>query len=370
MRKWETIYLDTMKLVTNASTVRKLLKELLLEYKLQEENPFAAAGKDEKGGDDEEPAADEGEGVDEGGDEEGDEKEKKKPTTSEKALTIKFDPTAVKRYNTNKDWRAGEAEVKKISKKGIEVDIDGTSVLVNFDDITERAHQFFKTRLQEQATELDAEDKKQVSDLEREMGAVANELGSAFSAASDEIKQQVEEIPEDELKEHKQKLNEAISVTVIIGFILALPKLVEIITKAVSKIVKLIQKLTKANPPETEQEKVEWAEKIIEFTHKWHKLYIKAFYYMFKMSGLYKKAGITDESTRMKVAKIFYYTVVAGLAVAAGIGAVGAFKTAASQAAHGGEFALGTFESVMVAIKSGEVAQFLGKLGLSASTAS
>lgn len=165
MRKWETIYLDTMKLVTNASTVRKLLKELLLEYKLQEENPFAAAGKDEKGGDDKEPAADEGEGGDEGGDEEGDEKEKKKPTTSEKALTIKFDPSAVKRYNTNKDWRAGEAEVKKISKKGIEVDIDGTSVLVNFDDITERAHQFFKTRLQEQATELDAEDKKQVSDL-------------------------------------------------------------------------------------------------------------------------------------------------------------------------------------------------------------
>ena len=87
---------------------------------------------------------------------------------------------------------------------------------------------------------------------------------------------------------------------------------------------------------------------------------------MFKMSGLYKKAGITDESTKMKVAKIFYYTVVAGLAVAAGVGAIGAFKTAASQAAHGGEFALGTFESVMVAIKSGEVAEFLGELGIAA----
>lgn len=366
MRRWETIYLDIMKLVTNASTVRKVLKELLLEYTLQEQNPFAAAEEDEeedKGGGDEEPAADEGEG----GEEKGDEKEKKKPATSEKALTIKFDPSAVKRYNPNKDWRAGEAEVKKISKKGIEVDIDGTSVLVNFDDITEHANKFFKQRVREQSeSELDAEDKKQIADLEREMGAVANQLGSDFSSASDEIKQQVEDMPEDELKEHKQKLNEAIGVTVILGFILALPKLVEIITKAITKLIKLIQKLTKENPPKTEQEKVEWAEKIIEFTHKWHKLYIKAFYYMFKMSGLYKKAGITDESTKMKVAKIFYYTVVAGLAVAAGVGAIGAFKTAASQAAHGGEFALGTFESVMVAIKSGEVAEFLGELGIAA----
>ena len=93
-------------------------------------------------------------------------------------------------------------------------------------------------------------------------------------------------------------------------------------------------------------------------------------YYMFKMSGLYKKAGITDENTKMKVAKIFYYTVVAGLAVAAEIGAVGAFKAAASQAAHGGEFALGTFEGAMAAIKSGEVVEFLGELGISATAAS
>lgn len=357
-----------MKLATNASTIKKLLKELLLEYKLQEENPFAAAN-DEKSGDEESAADEDGEG-----EAEGDEKddEKKKPAASDKALTIKFDPSAVKRYNANKDWRAGEAEVKNISKKGIEVDVDGTSVLVNFDDITERAHQFFKkkTKLQEEATKLDAEDEKQIADLEREMGAVANQLGSDFSAASSEIKQQVQDMPEKELNERKQKLNEAIGATAIIGFILALPKLVEILTKSMAKLIKLIQKFTKANPPETEEEKVEWAEKIIEFTHKWHKLYIKAFYYMFKMSGLYKKAGITDESTKMKVAKIFYYTVVAGLAVAAGIGAVGAFKTAAAQASHGGEFAIGTFESVMASIKSGEVAEFLGELGLSASKVS
>ena len=421
-----------MKLVTNTKTVSDLLAEVLLEYSILEANPFAAAEKDEGGG---EEAG--GDAEAKGGKEE--EKADTKPKEGGDELSIKFDQSAVKGYNTNTDWKASEAPVKKITKKGIEVDINGTNVLVNFDDITEHVNRFFKQRLREQpsikeaandrflqsaarnlagqmrgkaaskdtlmnrlnsmplanrlnkeelakivnyamtemglttestSSKLDAEDKKQIADLEREMGAVANQLGSDFSAASDEIKQQVEEMPEDELNEHKQKLNEVIGVTAVIGFILALPKLVEIITKAISKLIKLIQKLTKTNPPKTEQEKVGWAEKIIEFTHKWHKLYIKAFYYMFKMSGLYKKAGITDESTKMKVAKIFYYTVVAGLAVAAGIGAVGAFKTAASQAAHGSEFALGTFEGAMAAIKSGEVVEFLGELGISATAAS
>ena len=87
---------------------------------------------------------------------------------------------------------------------------------------------------------------------------------------------------------------------------------------------------------------------------------------MFRLSGLYKKAGIKDKDAQMKVANIFYYTVVAGLAIAAGVGAVGAFKAGISQAAHGGEFAIGTFESVMAVVKSGEVASFIGQLGVEA----
>ena len=62
---------------------------------------------------------------------------------------------------------------------------------------------------------------------------------------------------------------------------------------------------------------------------------------------------------------MFYYTVVAGLAVSAGIGAVGAFKAGMSQAAHGGEFALGTFEGIMASIKGEEIAEFLGEMGVS-----
>jgi len=345
-----------MKLVTNTKIVNDLLAEVLLEYSILEGNPFAAAEEDEGGGED---AG--GDAKAEGGKEE--EKADTKPKDGGDELSIKFDQSAVKKYNTNTDWKASEALVKKITKKGVEVDINGTNILVNFDDITESANKFFSRSLREAEEDLDAEDKKQIKDLEAEMGAVAKELGSAFDSAQDKIEQEIEEMPDDKLNEHKQKLNEVIGVTAIIGLILALPKLVEITTKAVSKLVKLIKKFTKADPPKTKEEQAKWAAKIIDFTHKWHKAYIKAFYYMFKFSGLYKKAGIKDETTRMKVAKIMYYTVIAGLAVSAGIGAIGAFKAGMSQAAHGGEFALGTFEGIMASVKTGEVAEFLGEMG-------
>lgn len=346
-----------MKLVANSKEVQDLLAEVLLEYQLLEADPFAAAEADEGGGD----AGGEAEGGAEGGE---DEKKDEKPKEGGDALTVKIDQSAVKKYNNNTDWKASEAEVKKISKKGLEVDIDGNTILVNFDDITENAKRFFGKINEEE--KLDAEDKKQIDDLEKEMGAIAKEMGSAFDSAQDQIEQEVDDMEDAKLNEHKQKLNEALGATAVIGIVLALPKLVEIITKAVAKLVKLIQKFTGGKPPQGEEEQAAWAAKIIDFTHKWHNVYIKAFYYMFKFAGLYKKAGIKDEKVKMKVAKIMYYTVVAGLAVSAGVGAVGAFKAGMSQSAHGGEFAIATLESVMTAVKSGEVAEFLGKMGVKA----
>jgi uncharacterized protein YukE len=314
-----------MKLVANSKEVQDLLAEVLLEYQLLEADPFASAEADEGGGD----AGGGAEGGAEGGE---DEKKDEKPKEGGDALTVKIDQSAVKKYNNNTDWKASEAEVKKISKKGLEVDIDGNTILVNFDDITENAKRFFGKINEEE--KLDAEDKKEISDLEAAMGAAAKEIGAAFDAAQDKIEQEVEEMPEEELNERKQQLNEALGVTAIIGLVLALPKLVETITKGVDKLVKLIQKFTKKDPPKTDDEKAAWAAKIIDFTHKWHKVYIKAFYYMLKFAGLYKKAGIKDKAQQMKVAKILYYTVIAGLAVSAGIGAMNAFKVGLSQAAH------------------------------------
>lgn len=354
-----------MKLVADKKAVQDLLAEVLLEYQLLEADPFAAAEADAEEGGDEGGEADAG--AEEGGDKE--EKKDDKAKEGGDAMTVKFDASAVKKYNSNTDWRSSEGEVKNISKKGIEVDVDGNNILVNFDDITEHANSFFKKKRITEAEKLDTEDKKEISDLEAAMGNAAKEIGAAFDTAQDEIEQEVEEMPEEELNERKQQLNEALGVTAIIGLVLALPKLVETIAKGVDKLVKLIQKFTKKDPPKTDDEKAAWAAKIIDFTHKWHKVYIKAFYYMLKFSGLYKKAGIKDNAQQMKVAKILYYTVVAGLAVSAGIGAVSAFKAGISQAAHGGEFAIGTLESVMTLVKSGEVAEFLGILGAEAAPA-
>lgn len=98
-----------MKLVTNKNTLVDILGELMLEYTILEANPFAAAEKDAGGG---------GESGDDSGGGEGEEEEKKdKPKEDGNALTIKFDPSTVKKYNSNTDWRSGEGEVKKISKK-------------------------------------------------------------------------------------------------------------------------------------------------------------------------------------------------------------------------------------------------------------
>lgn len=350
-----------MKLITNTQLVEDLLIEVMLEYKLLEANPFEAAAED-GGGD---------AGGDAKGGGEGEEEEKEeKPKEGGDALTIKFDPSAVKKYNSNTDWRAGEGEVKNISKKGIEVDVAGNSILVNFDDITEHASNFFNNKLNEEdAGTLDPDDKKEMADLEAAMGAAAKEMGAAFDAAQDEIEKEVEEMPEEELNERKKALNEEITTATVIGFILALPKLVEIIAKGVDKLVKFLRKITKINPPKTDEERSKAAAAVIDFTHKWHDIYIKVFYYMLRYAGLYKKAGIKGKTQQMKVAKILYYTVIAALAVSAGIGAVGAFKTGLSQASHGGEFAFGTFEGAMAMIKSGEVAEFIAALGAPAADA-
>ena len=90
----------------------------------------------------------------------------------------------------------------------------------------------------------------------------------------------------------------------------------------------------------------------------WHTLLVAAFIAVAFVLG--HKLG------QKKAAEVVYYTIVAGLAVYSGIGAVGAFKGAIQGAAHGGSFSLGAFEAAMATIKSGEVVDFLGKLGLKA----
>ena len=137
MKKWETTYHATMKLVTNPKTLKEIISEVLSEYSLIKENPFADAKKNPNNPGSDSEGGGEGEGEEE-------EKKEKKPEESD-ALKVKFDVSATKRYN-EKPFRNGEGEVTAIDKTGLKVTVkpDEAEIHVNFDDISENAKKFFK----------------------------------------------------------------------------------------------------------------------------------------------------------------------------------------------------------------------------------
>tara|TARA_R110000803_G_scaffold87495_2_gene154239 strand:- start:1504 stop:2523 length:1020 start_codon:yes stop_codon:yes gene_type:complete len=334
-----------MKLAIKKQDIIKLTEEVFSEYAILNENPFAdAEGKDGEA----EPAED------------GD-KEEEKDKPSEKgadSLTVKFEPSNVKKYNSNTDWRSGEGVVKSITKKGIEVEVDGAMVVVNFDDLLESVKSYYKKKdLREEDEKLSPEDDQEIKDLDQAMGSSLKAMAAAFDTDIEDVKAEVDELPE-------KPINEAIGTVAVIGMLLAAPKVVELITKGMSKLIKLFKKVMPKSGAKTDDDKKDTAAKIIEFTHKWHKMYIKGVKGLLKISGLFRKAGITDPAAQEKTAKVVYYTIVAGLAVYSGIGAISAFKDAASIAPHASSFEIGTLEAVMAAIKSGEVVEFMGELGL------
>jgi hypothetical protein len=198
------------------------------------------------------------------------------------------------------------------------------------------------------------EDKKIIAAMDAAMKDSFTALGSEFESNKDEIGQEVES--------SEEKLNESLGIVAIIGFILALPKVVELFVRGIGKLVSIWKKLVK--PGQAKGQEEEFAHNIIEFTHKWHKAYIKGLKYILKISGIFNKAGIKGDSAQDKAAEMLYYTIVAGLAIYSGIGAVSAFKAAVSGAAHGGGFSLAAFEAAMASIKTSEVSSFLGKVGL------
>jgi len=198
------------------------------------------------------------------------------------------------------------------------------------------------------------EDKKMIAAMDAAMKDSFTALGNEFKNNQGEIEQEVES--------SEEELNEALGTIAIIGFILALPKVVELFVKGIGKLVAVWKKLVK--PGQAKGQEEEFAHNIIEFTHKWHKAYIKGLKFILKISGIFKKAGIEGDSAQEKAAEMLYYTIIAGLAVYSGFGAVGAFKGAVTGAAHGGSFSLAAFEAAMASVKTSEVSSFLGKVGL------
>lgn len=101
----------------------------LREEEKEDENPFAAAEK-------EKPSDEEGE-KDSGGDEkEADDKKTAAAPASTKPK-IKFNISAVKRYNSGAKFLGTEGEILLANKSGMEVNVvpDNVQIHVNFQDI-------------------------------------------------------------------------------------------------------------------------------------------------------------------------------------------------------------------------------------------
>lgn len=180
--------------------------------------------------------------------------------------------------------------------------------------------------------------------------SVFAELGKEFQAAEDEIRDEI------------SQTNEAVGFLTILSVILAAPSLLEVLVKAFGKLIKTWKKLF--GKEGTESEKIE---SVLHFTHKWHKLYIKALKWIFEKSGAYEKKGITTEAEKEKTAEFVFYIIVAGLAVYSGFQGIKAFQSGMQTLAKAGTysgFSLATFEAAMTAIKSKEVVLFLKKLGI------
>jgi hypothetical protein len=214
---------------------------------------------------------------------------------------------------------------------------------------------YIKRTLQEADTDMPITDDEQAQ-LEKEMGAALSAFKSQVQSAD-----QIEEARR-QVNEANIKLNEALGAVAIIGAILAAPKVVEIITKGISKLIKAFKKLVGMKVATTDEQRADAAKRIIDFTHKWHKAYIKLIKFLLARTGILEKAGIKSPADQMKAAEVVYYTIVASLAIYSGVGAISAFKTAVSTSASGGEFALGTFEAVMASVKTAEVKEFMTKI--------
>lgn len=201
----------------------------------------------------------------------------------------------------------------------------------------------------------EAEQDTKVNAMDQAMASAFKQLGREFEAGKQAAQTDVEKA--------NIQIAEAVGVVTVISALLAAPKIIDLLARGLQKMFDLYKRLFKKDGAKSEQEQIQVAKSIIDFTHKWHKQYILGVKWILKTAGLFKKAGIKGDANQTKAAELIYYTIVAGLAVYSGVGALSAFKSAAQTADIGG-FSFGTFEAAMSAVKSKEVTSFLAKLNL------
>ena len=196
------------------------------------------------------------------------------------------------------------------------------------------------------------------ADIERALKAGLGDFKAAFNSLEDEAKEDVAQVDENVIKENLRKkkgeLNEAVGPLFIISIIAAAPKIIEILAKGLGKLIKVFKTKVKG------QEDVDdpaFIKGVIDFAHKWHKGYVKMIKWMLWATGILAKAKLKkDDPGAEKAAEVIYYVIVFGLMIASGAGAV--------SAAAKGHQGFAAMEGALAAVKSAEVAEFLGLMGI------
>lgn len=147
------------------------------------------------------------------------------------------------------------------------------------------------------------------------------------------------------IAEEKEVLKEAVS-SLVIGGLLAAPKLIEWLGKAIKFIGKKLA-------GKDENKIAEW---IINFGHKWEKLYIKAIIIALKTTGFAskiwkKKDGSIDEQKLILTAKVLFAVI---LAVAGSMAIKGVLGTNSA--------IIKALESTFAGVKGVEIAGIIGKI--------
>ena len=147
------------------------------------------------------------------------------------------------------------------------------------------------------------------------------------------------------ITEEKEVLNEAVA-SLVIGGLLAAPKLMEWLGKAIKFIGKKL----------LGKDETKIADWIIEKGHKWEKLYIKAIIAAVKFTGFAKQVwqkedGSVDEQKLVLTAKVLFAVI---LAVAGGVAIKGVLSANSA--------IIQALESTFAGVKATEIAGIVGKV--------
>jgi len=185
------------------------------------------------------------------------------------------------------------------------------------------------------------------SKLESEIEDELKKIAAEMKASSDEIRQQVSEITEDQM---------VISESLLVSGLLSAPKLLQILGNGINAIAKRMSKHKKGTKLGDIIEKLgHWGE-------KW---YIKFYKMIIKRSGIAKAAGIKTDADLEMAAKVMFYGTLATAAIIGGISTYTSFEkllSGSGEAASTATTAYGSAKAFLSGVKSKEVLDFVKEI--------